>query len=99
MQYSEKDPNCLVESLEPFQEEKVLVENLGAFPNYALEGPSFLQSILILVKHRLHVCPRAESSAAVREEDKDPATKAKEKLQQRIDMYKVRRATSHNTHL
>ena len=26
---------------------------------------------------------------AVREEDKDPATKAKEKLQQRIDMYKV----------
>ena len=27
---------------------------------------------------------------AVREEDKDPATKAKEKLQQRIDMYKVK---------
>ena len=26
----------------------------------------------------------------MREEDKDPATKAKEKLQQRIDMYKVR---------
>ena len=47
---------------------------------------------------------RAESSAAVREEDKDPATKAKEKLQQRIDMYKVRTATRlsstcHNTHL
>ena len=27
---------------------------------------------------------------AVREEDKDPATKAQEKLQQRIDMYKVK---------
>ena len=27
---------------------------------------------------------------AIREEDKDPATKAKEKLQQRIDMYKVK---------
>ena len=26
----------------------------------------------------------------MREEDKDPATKAKEKLQQRIDMYKVK---------
>ena len=34
--------------------------------------------------------PRAGSSQAVREEDKDPATKAKEILQQRIDMYKVR---------
>ena len=42
---------------------------------------------------------RAESSAAVREEDKDPATKAKEKLQQRIDMYKVRSSTCHNTNL
>ena len=41
---------------------------------------------------------RAESSAAVREEDKDPATKAKEKLQQRIDMYKVR-SSCHNNHL
>ena len=30
---------------------------------------------------------------AVREEDKDPATKAKEKLQQRIDMYKVKLMT------
>ena len=35
--------------------------------------------------------PRSGSSQGqVKEDEKDPATKAKEKLQQRIDMYKVK---------
>ena len=55
-------------------------------------GEARVQSRVIPGEDRL--CEDDTSSSnyikAVREEDKDPATKAKEKLQQRIDMYKVR---------